>query len=620
VRDVVELPGDRGDCEPMHISGEPLLICVTPERASVYTLHGEVSLDRSFPLAGRGDRSWTEDQDRFAAVPGESLGFLGPCRGEAPRDLPDVTSGASSLQSGRQRVRQFCVRSARGQWVEHEVSAGDVDAVVAWIPRRHGSAAALIGRRGTFLGPEVAVETDGGLLVVRVALEAPPLEMGTRSYRAAEMISTRLRVAPDGAIEGWLISSTDAAGMSSVRIDRGGHVVQHPLPLDISEMRSVGRFAIGVGEHGAVFESVDWGREWHAVEAPPGQWERFLGECTTVGCQFRGVARIGWDGIRTAPPEPPVRVRTERNYDRSSDSPTPLVRLACEFEGAADEKRIAKSYGCSTVSLEGLNIERSSFWLQVGYALRKDGTLEPFVASSRQDCPSALFARLGMLSPMGGCHGDQSMGVEVDGRVLIVNGSTSELKVTSVGPDDASTGRADERRAILQRRWMYLPDRRLAVGRRGNDAFIASFDAHGRAVAARVDLERGRLGEERPLAGLSTLTLADQKACRGRDPDEARYVMRLKHEVGLSRSLFGLRALGEGVAVIRWSERRACLEAIELVVRDQVLLENLGRWLTPGTTNKLIARFDGARPRASVVFIGGGVELRQALSCTGVER
>jgi len=672
VSDVVEMPDDRGDCDPIQLFGEPLLLCVTSELANVYTLRGELSLERSFPLTRSVEQSWLDEKDRFAGVPGQALGFLGPCAGEPPRELLDVTSGASSVLRGR-HDRRFCVRASRGQWVEHEVSAEDADAVVAWIPRRHGSAAALIGQRGTFLGSEIAVETMRGLLVVRVAREAPPLEMDARSVQQPQLLSTRLRVAPDGAIVGWLPSTSDVGGWSSVRIDRTGRVVQPPVPLDVTRVEMVGRFALGESEHGEVFESVDWGQSWHLVRPPPGHWGPTSLGCTTVGCRFQGVARIGWDGQQTAEPKPRRRPHPKGRHDRPTEQPVPMVRLACEFVGAPDEKRLAKSFGFgvtsqavsrrrrgprpvgnvgwvwvpntnasgmplsgkveaawmrpldvtgrihrSTLSLDGEQIERSSFWLRVGYALRKDGGIDPFAISSSQECAAPLSVRLGMLSPMGGCHPDPSVGVEVDGRVLIVSGSSSELEVTAVQPDDAPTGGSSERSTLLRRRWTYVPDRRLAVGRRGRDAFVASFDAYGDAVAARMDLERGRLEEERPLAAVSRLALANHPSCRGSDPDEALFLVNLKHEVGLSPSLFGLTTMGEGFAVIRWSEARACLEALELSVRDQHLEANLGRWGGAGKTSKLVARFGGGRPEASLIFVDSGAELRQPLSCSGV--
>lgn len=672
VRDVVELPEAHGDCEPVDVDGEPLLVCITDARASVYSLLGEPVLERSFPLRQSEERSWQAEQDRFAAVPGEALGFVGPCAGEIDDGAPDVTSGASALHRSRQRSRAFCVRRGPGRWVEHEVGAADADAVIAWVPRRHGGAAVVVGRNATFMGTEDAVETDLGLLVVRVALEAPPLELPPGSYQAPQSVSTRLHVAADGAVEGWLSSSSDIGSRSSVRIDRTGRVIQQPVPVEVTEIESVGRFAIGSSEDGSLFETVDWGRTWHRVSRVPGHWGRFSGQCTTVGCRFQGVARVGWDGRSTAEPPEEPRMPYRDRYSRPPEEPSPLVRLDCDFDGEPREKRMAKSHGFgvtaqavtqrrgahaigklgwvwapnsnrfdapmtgslraawlrpldlqaeiqrATLSLDGLGVERSSFWLRVGYALRSDGLLDPFVASSRRECPAPLYTKLGMLKPMGGCHGDASMGVEIGGRVVMVNASGSELRVTAVRPDAAPTTQWDEHRALVKRRWRFVPDRKLAMGRRGDQPVLAAYDGYGDAVSAPIDLERGRLGLEHPLSPLTGLQLGHAADCRKASSDEATFVVPLRDEIGLARSMLGLEVVDGGVAVIRWSEGRACLEAIELNVRDQHLMRGRGRWVDSGTTNKLIARFDGARPRASLIHIGPGSELRQSLTCTGI--
>jgi hypothetical protein len=69
-----------------------------------------------------------------------------------------------------------------------------------------------------------------------------------------------------------------------------------------------------------------------------------------------------------------------------------------------------------------------------------------------------------------------------------------------------------------------------------------------------------------------------------------------------------------GVAVLRWSRDRACLDGIELPVRDDRFDENPGPYDPSGTVRKIVARFD-KKAEAMLLLAGMGTETRQRLTC-----
>ena len=72
-----------------------------------------------------------------------------------------------------------------------------------------------------------------------------------------------------------------------------------------------------------------------------------------------------------------------------------------------------------------------------------------------------------------------------------------------------------------------------------------------------------------------------------------------------------------GVAVLRWSRDRVCLDAVEIPVRDDRFDETPGPYEPKGSLRKIVARFDAAG-RATLVLIGLGSEVRQRLACTAL--
>ncbi|KYG02651.1 hypothetical protein BE20_50115, partial [Sorangium cellulosum] len=158
----------------------------------------------------------------------------------------------------------------------------------------------------------------------------------------------------------------------------------------------------------------------------------------------------------------------------------------------------------------------------------------------------------------------------------------------------------------------------------------------GGAVLSPVDPELGELGPEEALAPLGELAAGSAPSCAPRR-GEARVVLPFDTEIGLAPgALPGIAEAGTaGVAVIRWSRDRACLDAVELNVRDERYEADLGFYEPPGVVKKLVARFAGPPPAArlgergepareagggTLVLVQPGQEVRQPVRCTAVVR
>ncbi|HLM73025.1 MAG TPA: hypothetical protein VK459_10050, partial [Polyangiaceae bacterium] len=197
VASAAELPQEFGECAPVRLPGEILLVCESKDRATVLELAGSPRVERTFDLAHAAEL------DRFAASDGESLGFLGSCDGSPPRAAgPDVVSSATPYNPSSQRSAVFCSRKSRSEWIEHRLDPADASDVIAWIPRPSGGAVALVARPGTFLDNAERVQDRGLLRVVRLARGEPPLAVPQYGERSPQLLTRSLRASPGGEVEG----------------------------------------------------------------------------------------------------------------------------------------------------------------------------------------------------------------------------------------------------------------------------------------------------------------------------------------------------------------------------------------------------------------------------------
>jgi hypothetical protein len=160
------------------------------------------------------------------------------------------------------------------------------------------------------------------------------------------------------------------------------------------------------------------------------------------------------------------------------------------------------------------------------------------------------------------------------------------------------------------------------VGARGGAPVVVVVDAGGQASLAPVDPELGTLGAEEPLRPLPEAALGSSPACAPR-AGEARVVLPFEGLIALDRA--ALRGVSPGtsggVAVLRWSRDRACLDAVELPVHDDRFDESPGPYDPSGAVRKIVARFDGKGDRsgqATLLLVGMGTETRQRLTCSSL--
>ena len=137
----------------------------------------------------------------------------------------------------------------------------------------------------------------------------------------------------------------------------------------------------------------------------------------------------------------------------------------------------------------------------------------------------------------------------------------------------------------------------FGAGTRGGAPVVVALDARGDAALAPINPDRGTIGIKERLRPLSEATLGSAPACAPR-PDDARIVLPFEGAIAVDRGgLPGVSpSLGTGIAVLRWSRERACLDAVEVPVHDDRFDENPGPYEPHGVLRRIVARF-GARAR-----------------------
>lgn len=281
--------------------------------------------------------------------------------------------------------------------------------------------------------------------------------------------------------------------------------------------------------------------------------------------------------------------------------------------------------------------------VRLGYVIDGAGAIEPLPIAPKEACASALLEDAGVVRSLGGCHPDPTMGVNLGDRMLLIH-SPNDAHVVSV--IDVPSRDGEKRPLATAPRELHRTPvapgspraHTFGAGLRAGAPVLVAIDGGGEALLTAIDPRRGTLGAEEPLAPLTAMTIGSDPRCTAPAADaEARVVVVFDSEIGLVRgALRGISASGtSSVAVIRWSRARACLEAVDLSVRDERYEPETGFYEQPGVVRKLIARFGPGSASASsrgkpagpapsgagtLALIGYGSELRQKLRCDGIQR
>lgn len=661
-------------CSPVAVSDRALVVCESGRTVSVIDA-GTGHVERSFDV--EQEIVW----DRFVVADGEALGFVGPCSGRNPGPPVDIVATASILNISTQRSPTFCVRTPDGSWVEHRLDAIDASDILAWIPRADGAATALIAPAGTFLHGVAPVEVRERLRIVRVARNAPPIDIASYNSDSPKLVSRALRALPDGSIEGWLSSGHGPAGPMSVKIDAQGRAEQRPLPARTSSLVTHGRFAVARTEEARYFETTDFGRTFQAIDPPPGRQGDPVA-VSSVGVQLGPYLRVGW-GAHTKPLPPPDSPAAE-TFSTVPRRVPPVVRLSCHFSGPPDSGRIPDGQGLglvktpmaqmsagrithsgaffipwrglpnamsgnaefifmplfdlatpvrrATVPLSKLEgDERISHEIRLGFILAENAVW-PVAAERFSRCPAPLSDAAGLTMPLGVCVDDPSTGIVVDGKAYLVHPDVmaygpsrfSSLGITTADFTADRTGKTLPRGSNVKTLATHhvsgsIHRYKFAPGRRGKTPMLVSIEANGNATATSIDPTRGTLGPEEPLVSLSKLHLGTDARC-AEAPDDIQVLFVFTHEIGLhSQNLPGVRDTDYGgLAILRWSKQRVCLDAIDTNVNDERFEADLMIHVPQGPIRKLVARFDKTNAgKGSVALVTYATEVRQPIVCEG---
>ncbi len=662
------------ECIPIRQGSAVLLVCGDKDRATVVDVTGTPRIERTFDVPASTKR------DRFTGSDDGGLGFLGPCDPAAPAPRLAALPDDNAALPGRSAV--FCARASRDVWIEHRVDPDDAADLVTWIPRPGGGAVALVARPGSFLRDADRVEVRGALRIVRVARSEPPLSLPPYGPRAGLVLDRAFHADADNVLDGWIPSTSGSTGQSAVTIDARGRVRGYPLPLHAQVSHIAGAFGLLAGDDDQLFETTDRGHTWIAVEPPPGEVSSYSTQCSPVGCRVGSFVRLGWSSAG-APPSAEAPRSPAPSWPRPPPPP-PLVALRCRFDGPAAGRRAAEASGFGAPatppvargsvrigqqgavqmtwnsSLPAPQGDAEIAWIppldpagvirrvtlalgapglalptqrpyeaRLGYLLEPHGELALIPTGRREICLDGLLDRAGVTRSLGGCAGDQTVGVELADRLIFAQPLATSLVVSSA----ASPARPTSLRELARLPAAITSGFSFGAGARGGAPVLVAVDVFGEALLAPIDPDRGALGPSERLRPLTALALGKDPSCKGTTPAaEARVVLPFESSIGLvSGALPGVNAVGSsGVAVIRWSKERACLDAVEMAVRDERYETELSTYDPPGSVRKLIARFGAAfagkgstRPssqdsHAGLVLITPGSEIRQPITCDGL--
>lgn len=376
----------------------------------------------------------------------------------------------------------------------------------------------------------------------------------------------------------------------------------------------------------------------------------------------------------------------ERAYRRSPPAP-PIVRLRCSFTSQGEGARLPDSYGFGVtpspvarssgpsklawigsmilpwsgpqavmtgdasvawvplldvaapirradVPLASLNLDLRyrPYDVRLGYVIDQGGRVSPIAAGTKDSCVAAILERAGVVRPIGGCAGESTLGVDLGSKIVLHSGRYGSQTISVVDiPEGRGKAPSGGPIVIAQRELYKTPVAAgsygygFAVGSRAGAPVVVAVDGAGRALLSPIDAARGALGPEERLASLADVILGDDPKCAA-SPDDARVIYTFDSEIGVDRARMpGVYAAGTyGLAVVRFSKQRACLDAVELSVRDERYELDLGYYETPGTLRKLIARFSpgpataAGQGNAALALVMYGAELRQRVQCDGI--
>jgi hypothetical protein len=294
------------------------------------------------------ERAFTDDGG-FVADDEGALGYTGSCR-VTPRVFDPEEAGRGEPGREAELKPVLCVRKAGAPgepaaWIERRVDLGPGESMLAWIPRRDGSAVALVFADDPLPEPARSaprVRDQGGVRVVRVHRELPGWSWARPSFQPSMRgmsgnLDRRFHARDDGTIDGWLGASQDSYASLVIGVTLGpdGRPAIHDLPPALGAMVVTGDHGVAVSPDGALHETRDHGRSWlPAGRSPLPPASITGGGCSALGCVLGPLVRLGWgEGALT----PQINLEPLPVPESRSGAP----RLVCAPSGAPVPQRVS---------------------------------------------------------------------------------------------------------------------------------------------------------------------------------------------------------------------------------------------------------------------------------------
>lgn len=726
------------DCQAMPMDGEVLFACSWEDYQS-----GGYVLRSDGTEPPRVERLFTDD-GAFVTDDAGGFGYTGSCKAEQKYVDPERYSGRYGRygrygydgEDGENLNVEpvFCVRRGPDDWVERRLTLDEDTSLLAWIPRKDGTAVALV--RGTGRGealPDTARSSQretaqNGVRVVRVFREVDGWFWGAQQVRSyysrgagpQSLIDRRYRVLDDGTIVGWLASFEGSDSYSYSYQNAGkwtggalrpdGRTEVFELPATPLTMAVTGPWGLLTTREGELFETTDRGRSWRAAGTSPLVPGTMQGVCSSLGCAFSTGARIGW-GTPSAQPHIQEEKRPEPPKGKLF-----VPALVCEPQGMPRAEQSNVSPAAATLGAQAKIVLQTQFGATLeliretpdavssaspyAYPYGRHGysppppvaTATPVATAAPSTRPGAKAAPVRThtlvfrppLDPLAPIVRHDA----TNAAVTAYRGRTQAITLLGPGNDVSLLYFTDQNEALVDRsdivtipsfetrRYYYydttgvLPgvrtasNRALLFGDYRRRGSFSSIEEHGTApqkppfyFALDRDANRRRaatmgrrddgslgilvldgaapetaslsafdrlatvLGPMIKLAPWSSLVTADSPACSA-DKKGYRTLVPVDPSVYFtldSVKLPGVTLGKQGLVLVRWSEERVCLEAVDLAVidprrrPDSPAGENLViRWAAPPAAR------GAARDVASNETAGAlrSLELTQPLTCS----
>jgi hypothetical protein len=498
-----------------------------------------------------------------------------------------------------------------------------------------------------------------------------PPEPQAQRIGVSGYLDRRFQWNADGTLDAWLTPApTSAATVPplGVTLDRRGFPIAHDVPPHVIEADGAGAFAVAQSDDGALYESVDHGRTWRAAGIAPSPVHPNPVACTSMGCVIGPFVRVGWGDATIVPRVASPSSSTPRPLPRlvctARGEPTPLHAPAAVPASASytvstgwgdtlefthdtspeEPARPAPSAAPPPGPKGKARARAAPPSAPIGtHTLRFRAPFEPFASPKKLDAADAHEMRQPHVVPLLAPSGDVDLLLsDTESELLVTRDAITVLPgldarrnagrltsggLTAAGGRALVLAEAPPKRRVLEdhgkgpaRPLLFLGGdyalrkRPVALARRGDGAMgmlVTDGGAFGSAGIAVFDALAAHFGDVGRVASWLTVLAGDDPRC-GKPDGRAWWSALLLVDpttwLSLDEGALPGMALGhEGLMLVRWSQTRVCLDAIDTAVTDKE-----GRRAANRMWN-LVVRWGGGKERGAVLR---AKDLREELTCS----